>query len=564
MWSLLCVFVFAWAVDGTGVAVPNKPTSQLVICDATETGDDQHSTEKEVDCPAGEFCGYVPSKDDILRGCVPCYQCRSDSEYATFGGVYSNHDELLASCTKKCNCSADNDCGPGSYCDQVDSTSNPPETAHGRCRNCVDTDACTGPPNIFSHEKKDLCISSLSCGERGERSFCSTIPSGNGRIGVCTSCDWDGCTNVKLQNPLEESCAELCPPKPPQTTFCTYHEDCGHEGQWCNAKKRCNPCSPYCFPAVSQDLDKTPMSLECPSECCGWDFKEVLRENGETTKFTVRPCTSGLRIDGYWNRGDRQRWSVDDFVRYATKCDVSPSTPTHTRREATLVDCSTLAGFDKSEFRLITVALIATDPDTRTRTFLDESFPHTQHYFGTLSVDDNDRLSSGRPRSTLFILLIVILTGMGAIILLFVIAVIMFLSSRRTAAMRRSPTGEEGSRLQHDLVPRSLVIDIMFPEQRLVEEEGYDDENRPVCTICLRQIEPGDTILTGGSCDHCYHRECIFEWMKCGSAHDFCPNCRRPLWSQSAYGVIRDSLLALSGLTIRPASISRRVGNGQD
>jgi hypothetical protein len=49
------------------------------------------------------------------------------------------------------------------------------------------------------------------------------------------------------------------------------------------------------------------------------------------------------------------------------------------------------------------------------------------------------------------------------------------------------------------------------------------------CCICLEAYRPGDRICaaTTTSCDHAFHKECIFEWLQ--NDHNDCPLCRADL-----------------------------------
>jgi hypothetical protein len=49
------------------------------------------------------------------------------------------------------------------------------------------------------------------------------------------------------------------------------------------------------------------------------------------------------------------------------------------------------------------------------------------------------------------------------------------------------------------------------------------------CCICLEAYRPGDTICaaTTTSCDHAFHKECIWEWLQ--NDHNDCPLCRTDL-----------------------------------
>lgn len=43
------------------------------------------------------------------------------------------------------------------------------------------------------------------------------------------------------------------------------------------------------------------------------------------------------------------------------------------------------------------------------------------------------------------------------------------------------------------------------------------------CTICLSHFEGEQECIVLPGCDHCFHRECIDDWLREKSN---CPNCR--------------------------------------
>jgi len=39
-------------------------------------------------------------------------------------------------------------------------------------------------------------------------------------------------------------------------------------------------------------------------------------------------------------------------------------------------------------------------------------------------------------------------------------------------------------------------------------------EEGPVCSICLLEYEPTDSLFRSSSCPHMYHEECLFSWLE--------------------------------------------------
>jgi hypothetical protein len=47
--------------------------------------------------------------------------------------------------------------------------------------------------------------------------------------------------------------------------------------------------------------------------------------------------------------------------------------------------------------------------------------------------------------------------------------------------------------------------------------------NDNTCPICLSEYQPKETLKTIPECQHCFHAECIDEWL---SLNATCPICR--------------------------------------
>mmetsp|Transcript_6892 Transcript_6892/g.19946 ORF Transcript_6892/g.19946 Transcript_6892/m.19946 type:complete len:406 (+) Transcript_6892:184-1401(+) len=55
-------------------------------------------------------------------------------------------------------------------------------------------------------------------------------------------------------------------------------------------------------------------------------------------------------------------------------------------------------------------------------------------------------------------------------------------------------------------------------------------EEGPVCSICLVEYEPSDSVFRSKTCPHMFHGECLFSWLERRNNTE-CPVCRVPLVS---------------------------------
>ncbi|CAJ1948257.1 unnamed protein product [Cylindrotheca closterium] len=60
-----------------------------------------------------------------------------------------------------------------------------------------------------------------------------------------------------------------------------------------------------------------------------------------------------------------------------------------------------------------------------------------------------------------------------------------------------------------------------------IDMDMDDDDDRPMCAICVNAYKANDNICWSNNCQchHCFHQECITEWLL---LHEECPCCRLP------------------------------------
>jgi len=154
-----------------------------------------------------------------------------------------------------------------------------------------------------------------------------------------------------------------------------------------------------------------------------------------------------------------------------------------------------------------------------------------------------------------------------------VFATYSFIKYRRGDASAVPPIiVREEDYLEEDEELKEEILRIMFPAKPLDEEspvlkatndvetgvvggdklesadgggDGGGDDSDVQCAICLEPIVPGDLIVSGASCDHAFHRPCVFQWLMAkkrrrdvaaeDDEHNTCPTCRSPMWTGQEY-----------------------------
>lgn len=62
-----------------------------------------------------------------------------------------------------------------------------------------------------------------------------------------------------------------------------------------------------------------------------------------------------------------------------------------------------------------------------------------------------------------------------------------------------------------------------YPKIVLGESKRLPKIDDATCSICLSEYEPKETLRTIPPCQHCFHADCIDEWLKLNGT---CPVCR--------------------------------------
>lgn len=64
---------------------------------------------------------------------------------------------------------------------------------------------------------------------------------------------------------------------------------------------------------------------------------------------------------------------------------------------------------------------------------------------------------------------------------------------------------------------------VLYPEVVLGESKRLPKPNNGPCSICLSEYKPKQIVRCMPNCNHCFHVDCIDQWLKMNPT---CPLCR--------------------------------------
>lgn len=83
----------------------------------------------------------------------------------------------------------------------------------------------------------------------------------------------------------------------------------------------------------------------------------------------------------------------------------------------------------------------------------------------------------------------------------------------------------------------SIKVEGMHSEaEEEVENCPRSNSSAMICSICIHDLIPGDSLFKTPHCHHLFHRNCICEWMASATSRNNieCPNCRNNVITRTA------------------------------
>ncbi|MFS7995199.1 putative transcription factor C2H2 family [Helianthus anomalus] len=88
---------------------------------------------------------------------------------------------------------------------------------------------------------------------------------------------------------------------------------------------------------------------------------------------------------------------------------------------------------------------------------------------------------------------------------------------------RRRHRGPVELELRENDVSTEHSVAGLIPSHKHKKVMGLEDEDEPMCAVCLCEFEEGDELRTLPECMHSFHVPCIDMWLY---SHRSCPICR--------------------------------------
>ncbi|KAF7836187.1 putative RING-H2 finger protein ATL21A [Senna tora] len=87
-----------------------------------------------------------------------------------------------------------------------------------------------------------------------------------------------------------------------------------------------------------------------------------------------------------------------------------------------------------------------------------------------------------------------------------------------------------------------LVVDTArYPKSKVEDDGGLPNPNDNVCSICLCEYQPKETLRTITDCNHYFHSPCLEDWLKINASCPLCRNLPKNASSSSNYSMSHSS-----------------------
>ncbi|KAL2902779.1 putative RING-H2 finger protein ATL69 [Bienertia sinuspersici] len=128
-----------------------------------------------------------------------------------------------------------------------------------------------------------------------------------------------------------------------------------------------------------------------------------------------------------------------------------------------------------------------------------------------------------------------LILGAGIPILLCIIGLIFYISSRFSAA--RNPNNRRtNTESSPSVFPQPIVLTLgldeptieSYPKTVLGESKRLPKPSDNTCPICLSEYQPKETLRTIPECKHYFHADCVDEWLRINATCPLCRNSPQP------------------------------------